>query len=498
MPRVNRSRRYIGQSTVDYGLGGALLKVGSNIAQGKGFGSGALQGVGKAAITPGSGIGAGAELAGNLLQKTNNPLAQKIGQGLDVASNFAPGGGGLKGAIGDVAGLAANAGIIGGGAANAIGGLANLAGGGGGGGGGLGPMGALKQFSDAGLIGQGGGAGGNLLNLASNFLGEAGMSVPNKITNQNNMKFSYGAGGYNSPRFSAQAGQATPEQLAEASQILANMGKEEKMAKYGMMSDDAILQEIAKGLGGGEAPTPYQPEAAIADGGSAADYMGSAQHEANVTGKAATDSRGRTLAEPEAHTFMRDPETGEMMHPREIDEREAQRAAKGGRSVFGALADEAGQIGAGLAAASRGLDRRSDAAIEGRYSHTGGVAPGPGRVVDDFVRAYDRQQAEDDARRASGALGTVDQYNPFSLASDLAGQKSMIEERGQSLEEGGPHRSGGERMYKMTLPVYERDMAERDRAQFGGTAGQGVYSKYPGNSQRRGGLVKLLKRGGRR
>jgi hypothetical protein len=359
-------------------------------------------------------------------------------------------------------------------------------------------MGALKQFSDAGLIGQGGGVGGNLLNLASNFLGEAGMSVPNKITNQNNMKFSYGAGGYNSPRFSAQAGQATPEQLAEASQILANMGKEEKMAKYGMMSDDAILQEIAKGLGGGEAPTPYQPEAAIAGGGSAAEYIGSPQHEANVTGKAATDSQGRVLAEPEEHTFMKDPVTGEMKPLRQIMEDEEARKHKGNRSLMGALYDEAGQIGAGLAAASRGLDRRSDAAIEGRYSHTGGVAPGPGRVVDDFVRAYDRQQAEDDARRASGAMNVVDQYNPFSLASDLIGQKSMIEERGQSLEEaGGKERSGGERMYNLTLPVYERDMAERDRAQFGGTAGQGVYSKYPGNSQRRGGLVKLLKRGGR-
>lgn len=176
MPRINKSRKYIGRPTVGYGLGGALLKVGSNLAQGKGFGSGALQGVGKAAITPGSGIGAGAELAGNLLQKTNSPLAQKIGQGLDVASNFAPGGGGIKGAIGDVAGLAANAGVIGGGAANAIGGLANLAGGGGGGG--MGPVGALKQFSNAGLIG--GGQGGGLLNAAGNLLGSAqdGTALP--------------------------------------------------------------------------------------------------------------------------------------------------------------------------------------------------------------------------------------------------------------------------------------------------------------------------------
>jgi hypothetical protein len=105
-----------------YGIGGALLKVGSNLAQGKGLGSGLLQGVGKAAVTPGSGIGAGAELAGNLLQKADSPLAQKIGKGLDVASNFAPGGGGVAGAVGDVAGLAAGAGA--GGAAGALGNLA--------------------------------------------------------------------------------------------------------------------------------------------------------------------------------------------------------------------------------------------------------------------------------------------------------------------------------------------------------------------------------------
>lgn len=109
-----------------YGIGGALLKVGSNLAQGKGLGSGLFQGVGKAAMTPGSGIGAGAELAGNLLQKADNPLAQKIGKGLDVASNFAPGGGGIKGAVGDVAGLAAGAGA-GGAAGGALGALGNLA-----------------------------------------------------------------------------------------------------------------------------------------------------------------------------------------------------------------------------------------------------------------------------------------------------------------------------------------------------------------------------------
>jgi len=127
-------RSYFRGGRVNYGLGGALLKVGSNLAQGKGFGSGALQGVGKAAITPGSAIGAGAELAGGLLQKSDNPLAQKIGKGLDVASNFAPGGGGIKGAVGDVAGMigqnqAAGAGPGAAGAAGAAGAVGNALGG---------------------------------------------------------------------------------------------------------------------------------------------------------------------------------------------------------------------------------------------------------------------------------------------------------------------------------------------------------------------------------
>jgi hypothetical protein len=99
---------------VNYGLGGALLKVGSNLAQGKKLGSGLFEGVTKAAITPGSAISAGAELGGTLLQKSDNPLAQKLGKGLDVASNLAPGGGGIKGAIGDVAGMAVGPGGFGG------------------------------------------------------------------------------------------------------------------------------------------------------------------------------------------------------------------------------------------------------------------------------------------------------------------------------------------------------------------------------------------------
>jgi hypothetical protein len=107
-------RNYGYGGKVNYGLGGALLKVGSNLAQGKKFGSGLLDGVTKAAITPGSAISSGAELGGTLLQKSDNPLVQKLGEGLDLASNFAPGGGGIKGTIGDVAGMAVGPGGFGG------------------------------------------------------------------------------------------------------------------------------------------------------------------------------------------------------------------------------------------------------------------------------------------------------------------------------------------------------------------------------------------------
>ena len=107
-------RNYGYGGRVNYGLGGALLKVGSNLAQGKKLGSGLFEGVTKAAITPGSAISAGAELGGTLLQKSDNPLAQKLGEGLNIASNLAPGGGGIKGVIGDVAGRAVGPGGFGG------------------------------------------------------------------------------------------------------------------------------------------------------------------------------------------------------------------------------------------------------------------------------------------------------------------------------------------------------------------------------------------------
>jgi len=150
---------------VDYGIGGALLKLGSNLASGKGFGKGALKGVGKAAVTPGSGIGAGASLAGNLLQKSKNPLLQGIGKAAGVASNFMPGGGGIGGAIGALAG--------------------------GGGQGGQGGGGFLQNA--AGMLGGGqaggGGAGGGLLNMAQGLLGaEQGAMIPAQLRGVKLMK----------------------------------------------------------------------------------------------------------------------------------------------------------------------------------------------------------------------------------------------------------------------------------------------------------------------
>ena len=55
------------------GVGGALLTLGKNIAQGKKLGSGALKGVLRAGVTPGSGVSAGLGLAGTLAGKSNNP-----------------------------------------------------------------------------------------------------------------------------------------------------------------------------------------------------------------------------------------------------------------------------------------------------------------------------------------------------------------------------------------------------------------------------------------
>lgn len=178
------------------------------------------------------------------------------------------------------------------------------------------------------------------------------------------------------------AGGPTPEQLAEASQILANMGKEEKLAKYGMMSDEAILQEIAKGLDGGEAaPAPYQPEASAP-----ADYLGSDEQKADIR---------------EAQ--------------RDVEREEAIREG-GSRSAIQALYDEVSQLGAGLAAGNRALDTHSQ---QGIYTPDHVYGPsGPG-VIDAFKRGYGRREQEHRDRMASGAKGPLDARNPFSVIGDF-------------------------------------------------------------------------------
>ena len=137
------------------GIGGALLTLGKNLASGKKLGSGALKGVLRAGVTPGSGISAGAGLAGELLKKSKRPGLQKLGKGLGAAGNIAgmlTGGGGggglLKGAgklLKGVVGGGKGAGLLKG----AMGALSG--GGGGGGGGGLGALakGALGALTGA-------------------------------------------------------------------------------------------------------------------------------------------------------------------------------------------------------------------------------------------------------------------------------------------------------------------------------------------------------------
>ena len=70
---------------------------------GKGLGGAALA-AGKGFATPGSGFAQGAKLAGNLAQKSNNPLLQNVGKMAGMASNFLPGGNPM-GALGNFAGM---------------------------------------------------------------------------------------------------------------------------------------------------------------------------------------------------------------------------------------------------------------------------------------------------------------------------------------------------------------------------------------------------------
>ena len=86
---------------VEYGLGGAVMGGINALMKGQGL-AGAAGAAAKGFVTPGSGIAQGAQLAGNLAQKSNNPMLQNIGKMAGMASNFLPGGNpmGAIGAIG--------------------------------------------------------------------------------------------------------------------------------------------------------------------------------------------------------------------------------------------------------------------------------------------------------------------------------------------------------------------------------------------------------------
>ena len=153
------------------GVGGALLTLGKNIAQGKKLGSGVLKGVGRAGFTPGSGVSAGLGFAGALAGKSKNPALQKLGKGLGVAGGLSSmlnvGGGGLK----NIGAMLKGSGA---GTAGVIDTVAKS-----GAGGGL-LKGLAGKFLGGGAAGAAaGGAGGGILqNLAGKFLAKDGMKVP--------------------------------------------------------------------------------------------------------------------------------------------------------------------------------------------------------------------------------------------------------------------------------------------------------------------------------
>lgn len=105
---------------VEYGLGGAIM-AGINAIKNKEGLVGGIKNVAKAYATPGSGIAQGAKLAGGMLANSNNPALAGVGKVAGMVSNFMPGGGGAKGALGNLAQAGNLAGKL-------PGGLAGLAG----------------------------------------------------------------------------------------------------------------------------------------------------------------------------------------------------------------------------------------------------------------------------------------------------------------------------------------------------------------------------------
>lgn len=73
-------RSYFRGGRVNYGFGGSVLTFAKNLAEGKRLGSGAFDGVGQAALTPGSGITAGFGLAKQLGQNIMDPNVNVFGR----------------------------------------------------------------------------------------------------------------------------------------------------------------------------------------------------------------------------------------------------------------------------------------------------------------------------------------------------------------------------------------------------------------------------------
>ena len=88
---------------VEYGIGGAVMGGINALMRGQGL-AGAAGAAAKGFVTPGSGFAQGAQLVGNLAQKSNNPMLQNIGKMAGMASNFLPGGNPM-GALGSLGGL---------------------------------------------------------------------------------------------------------------------------------------------------------------------------------------------------------------------------------------------------------------------------------------------------------------------------------------------------------------------------------------------------------
>jgi hypothetical protein len=73
---------------VEYGLGGAVMGGINALMQGKGV-AGMLGEGAKGFVTPGSGVTQGIKMAGNLMQNSQNPALQNVGNLVSKGSNLA-------------------------------------------------------------------------------------------------------------------------------------------------------------------------------------------------------------------------------------------------------------------------------------------------------------------------------------------------------------------------------------------------------------------------